>query len=122
MTNLANALRINRAGWDKVAKQFYGGTALPSYGPLAPTEESLCLLGRLSGIRALEVGCGSGHSLRYVAERGAAEMWGLDLSSVQLVFAADVLHAFQPRLYVQPGPYATATASVAMSKSLRSLM
>lgn len=75
----AEALAINRAGWDQVAARFHGRTALPVYGPLAPTEESLRLLPPVAGARVLEVGCGSGHSLRYLAEQGAAELWGLDL-------------------------------------------
>jgi SAM-dependent methyltransferase len=95
---------INRTGWDQVAARFYGGTALPTYGPLAPTEEMLHLLGPLHDTRVLEVGCGSGHSLHYLAERGAAELWGLDLSSVQLGFAADVLQAYHPHLHLFASP------------------
>lgn len=67
-------LAVNQAGWDAVAHQFYGGTALPEYGPLAPSEDRLQLLGDLAGSRVLEVGCGSGHSLLYLAQRGAAEL------------------------------------------------
>ncbi|HST63311.1 MAG TPA: class I SAM-dependent methyltransferase [Longimicrobium sp.] len=100
----ADALAINRAGWDRVAARFYGGTALPSYGPLAPTEDSLRLLDPVSGARVLEVGCGSGHSLRYLAEQGAAELWGLDLSPAQLAFAADVLRPYQPRVHLFESP------------------
>jgi hypothetical protein len=36
-------LRINRDGWDIVVPQFYGGTALPRYGPLAVTEDDVQL-------------------------------------------------------------------------------
>lgn len=99
-----DALAINRAGWDKVAARFYGGTALPIYGPLAPTEESLQLLGPLEGARVLELGCGSGHSLLYAARKGAAEVWGLDLSGTQIAFAAEVLRDVEPapRLFVSP--------------------
>jgi SAM-dependent methyltransferase len=104
VTDIADALTINRAGWNTAAARFYGGTALPTYGPLAPTESTLGLLGPLAGTRVLELGCGSGHSLRYVAERGAAEMWGLDLSSTQIAFAADVLQPFQPRVHLFESP------------------
>lgn len=81
------ALAVNRAGWDRVAPSFHGGTALPEYGPLAPTEDSLRLLELTPGMRVLELGCGSGHSLRYLAERGAGELWGLDLSPVQIALS-----------------------------------
>ena len=97
-------LTINCAGWDQVAARFYGGTALPIYGPLAPTEESLQLLEPLHGTRVLELGCGSGASLRYVAERGAAEFWGLDLSATQLAYAANVLQEYQPCLHLFEAP------------------
>ena len=81
------ALAINRAGWDRVAPIFHGGTALPEYGPLAPTEDMLRLLELTPDFRALELGCGSGHSLRYLAERRGRvftrpallrEVWGYD--------------------------------------------
>jgi SAM-dependent methyltransferase len=86
-----DSLTINRRGWDAVAPQFCGGTALPMYGPLAPTEDELRLLGDLTGARVLELGCGSGHSLAYCATRGATELWGLDLSPVQIELARTTL-------------------------------
>jgi SAM-dependent methyltransferase len=85
------ALALNRRGWDAVAPKFCGGTALPHYGPLSPTEDELRLLPDVRGARVLELGCGSGHSLAYLADRGAAELWGLDLSPAQLALAAATL-------------------------------
>lgn len=100
----ADALAINRAAWDRVAPLFFGRAALPDYGPLAPTEETLGLLDLRPGMRVLELGCGSGHSLRYLAERGAAELWGLDLSATQLAFAADVLRELGGRVHLIESP------------------
>jgi SAM-dependent methyltransferase len=97
-------LETNRAGWDRVAPKFHGGTALPEYGPLAPTEESLRLLDPTPELRALELGCGSGHSLRYLAERGARELWGIDLSPVQIRFAEETLRPFAPRVRLIESP------------------
>jgi SAM-dependent methyltransferase len=102
--NQQHMLAINRSGWNQVAERFYGGTALPNYGPLAPTEETLQLLDPLQSIRVLEIGCGSGHSLQYLAERGAAELWGLDLSATQLAFAAELLRSYQPQLHLFESP------------------
>lgn len=104
MTTSADALELNRAGWNRVAPRFHGGTALPIYGPLAPTEDSLQLLGAISGVRALELGCGSGHSLRYLVERGAAEVWGIDLSAAQIEFSKETLRDCLPnvRLFESP--------------------
>lgn len=74
----------NRRFWNENADAWFGATALPDYGVLFETEESLGLFGDVTGARMLEIGCGSGHSLRYHAERGAAELWGIDLSEAQL--------------------------------------
>lgn len=77
-------LTQNRTSWDAMADSWFGSTALPTYGVLCPTEDELKLLPDLRGKRVLELGCGSGHSLRWCAEKGAAELWGVDLSARQL--------------------------------------
>src|SRR5262245_27039839 len=97
-------LETNRAGWDRVAPMFHGGTALPEYGPLAPTEDSLKLLDIPPDACVLELGCGSGHSLRYLAERGARELWGLDFSPVQIGFAKETLRPFESRVRLIESP------------------
>jgi len=97
-------LATNRAGWNQVAPKFHGGTALPEYGPLAATEDALHLLELTPGFRALELGCGSGHSLRYLAERGATELWGIDLSPVQIAFAQETLRPFADRVRLIESP------------------
>ncbi|RPJ61047.1 MAG: class I SAM-dependent methyltransferase [Acidobacteria bacterium] len=104
MINPKRALAVNRARWDRVATSFHGATALPEYGPLAPTEDTLGLLELTPDFRALELGCGSGHSLRYLAERRARELWGVDLSPVQVAFARETLRAFAPRCHLFESP------------------
>lgn len=85
-------LSINQKGWNKVASLFYGGTALPKCGPLAFTEAELNLIPDLAGKKALELGCGSGHSLAYLREiKNAGEVWGLDLLETQIRFAQEFL-------------------------------
>jgi SAM-dependent methyltransferase len=85
-------LSINQKGWNEVAPLFYGGTALPKYGPLASTEEELHLIPDLAGKRVLELGCGSGHTLAYLWEhKNACELWGLDLSETQIRFTREFL-------------------------------
>ena len=89
-----NILSINQKGWNKVAPLFYGGTALPKYGPLAETEDNLHLIPDLSDRCVLELGCGSGHSLAYLWEnRNARELWGLDFSEAQICFAKELLES-----------------------------
>ena len=85
-------LAINQKGWNEVAPKFYGGTALPKYGPLAQTEDSLHLIDSLEGKAVLELGCGSGHTLGYLAKvKGAGELWGIDLSQEQIRFTTEYL-------------------------------
>ena len=87
-------LSINQKGWDKVAPIFYGGTALPKYGPLAATEDELHLIPDLAEQKVLELGCGSGHTLAYLwRNRHASELWGLDFSEEQIRFTKELLEA-----------------------------
>lgn len=98
------ALATNRDGWNVVAPRFRGSTALPEYGPLAPTEDTLRLLDAITDLRALELGCGSGHSLLYLAQRGARELWGIDLSPVQIAIAEETLRSFATRVRLVESP------------------
>jgi len=68
-------LELNRAIWDKFGPSIRR-TALPRWGPLAPPEDELKLLGNLRGQRVLELGCGDGGSLVWLAEAGAASSGG----------------------------------------------
>ena len=52
----------------------------------------------------LELGCGSGHSLRYAAEHGAEELWGVDLSATQIAFATETLQGVEPRVRLFESP------------------
>ncbi|PYZ97499.1 SAM-dependent methyltransferase [Alteribacter lacisalsi] len=88
-------LEANRVVWNRVADRFYGRNPLPEYGPLAPDEEELGLLGEIEGKKVLDLGCGSGHSLKYLEEQGAAELWGIDLSTAQIRAAQQVLSESQ---------------------------
>ncbi|MBI1258852.1 MAG: methyltransferase domain-containing protein [Chloroflexi bacterium] len=106
MTDLDQAAMwdINRAGWDAAASRFYGAAALPNYGPFAQTEDALGLLGDIRDQAVLEIGCGSGHSLLYLAQQGARELWGVDLSSQQIEFTQALLreHNVSAQLFNAP--------------------
>lgn len=77
------AYRRNGNFWDMVGSEALGVTALPQYGAFV-TEEKLHLLGDIADKKILEIGCGNGHSLKYVSEMGASELWGLDISPMQI--------------------------------------
>ncbi|MFD1204569.1 class I SAM-dependent methyltransferase [Sporosarcina contaminans] len=86
-----DSLLINKKSWDEVAHRFFGRNPLPEYGPLAPREEDLNLLGDVAGLKVLDIGCGSGHSLQYMDSHDAAELWGVDLSKTQIETAKELL-------------------------------
>jgi len=76
--------QTNKSYWNTNADNWFGTTALPIYGVRFITENELHLFGDVSGKKMLEICCGSGHSLKYHAERKAAELWGLDMSHKQI--------------------------------------
>lgn len=88
--SLKEGLNINKNSWNAASERFFGRTALPMYGPHAPIEDKLNLFGEIAGQKALEIGCGSGHSILYMLEQGIEEIWGLDLSPAQIQAATNV--------------------------------
>lgn len=77
-------IQTNKTYWDENADLWFGTTALPTYGVKFVTEDDLHLFGDVAGKKMLEICCGSGHSLKYHADRNAAELWGVDLSHKQI--------------------------------------
>lgn len=84
--------RINSSFWDTKGGEALGNTSLPLYGAFV-SEEKHRLFGDVSGKKVLEIGCGTGHSLQYLGERNASELWGIDISEKQLEKAAQHLSA-----------------------------
>ena len=82
--NRDEILKTNKCYWDTYADLWFGTTALPTYGVHFVTEDELQLFGDVSGKKMLELCCGSGHSLKYHADRNASELWGVDLSHKQI--------------------------------------
>lgn len=82
--NNERIMENNKSYWNEHADLWFGTTALPEYGVKFPTEDDLHLFGDVSGKKLLEICCGSGHSLKYHADRNAGELWGLDISQSQL--------------------------------------
>ena len=82
--NRDEILKTNKHYWDTYADLWFGTTALPAYGVHFVTEDELHLFGDVSGKKMLEICCGSGHSLKYHADRNSGELWGVDFSHKQL--------------------------------------
>jgi AraC-like DNA-binding protein/SAM-dependent methyltransferase len=73
----------NSSFWDTKGSEVIGTTSLPKYGSFV-SEEKLHLFGDVSGKKLLEIGCGSGQSLKYHGDRKASELWGIDISEKQI--------------------------------------
>lgn len=97
-------LKQNKQSWDTMADSWFGTTALPVYGCRIPTEDELRLFPDLHGKKVLDIGCGSGHSLKWCADHGASELWGLDLSTRQIENAGRFLgeNGLEPKLINAP--------------------
>lgn len=97
-------LDINKNYWDSNADEWFGVTALPNYGVQFVTENELNLFGNVSGKKMLDIGCGSGHSLKYHGDNNAAELWGIDISTKQIENANKYLNecGYTPKLINTP--------------------
>lgn len=91
-------LAINKKCWDTVAPYFFQVDCLPKYGPYTASEDEIHLFDVIGNKKVLDIGCGSGHSLQYMAEHGAGELWGLDLSNTQIETAKETLKCWNPKL------------------------
>jgi SAM-dependent methyltransferase len=99
---MLDILKQNKKSWDKVASHFNGKDALPSYGPYTQTEDELKLFDEITSKKVLDIGCGSGHSLLYMKEMGAGELWGIDLSETQIETAKETLKGLNANLSCSP--------------------
>jgi SAM-dependent methyltransferase len=84
------ARTVNRRSWDTVSAAYQAERRISTddvhYGPFAPGERELRLLGEVQGKRVLEVGCGGGQNVIALARWGATCI-GVDPSAAQLAHA-----------------------------------
>ncbi len=91
--NENNIHKANSSFWDTKGNEVIGTTALPMYGAFI-SEEKCHLFGDVSGKKLLEIGCGTGHSLKYHGDRKASELWGIDISENQIEKAREYLSLY----------------------------
>lgn len=95
--------QTNESFWNETGNRVIGCLALPLYGAFI-SEEKVQLLGDLKNKKILDVGCGTGESLKYVASKNPAELWGLDISKDQLNKTQELLanHHLTAQLICSP--------------------
>lgn len=84
----SNKIKTNSKTWNKIWDLFINGSALPIWGPFS-VGKGLNLIPKTKGKTFLEIGCGSGRSIKYLTKRGAKKVYGLDNSSNQIAEAAN---------------------------------
>lgn len=75
--------------WEEKSSEYQTKSNIPigiHYGPGAPFEDKLHLLGNLNGKKVLEIGCGGAQCGIAMAKKGA-KVTGIDISEEQLNFA-----------------------------------
>lgn len=81
------------AAWDRLSSIYQAhhefSTDDVSYGPWAPLERDLQLLGDVTGQRILELGCGGGQCCIAFARQGAI-VTGVDFSAIQLAYGREL--------------------------------
>lgn len=93
-------LVTNKIAWDAVANQFFAHSALPEWGPFGIGKD-LGLLKNIKNKTILEIGFGSGHSLNYLAKRGAKKVYGVDISEAQYAYATQINKQYIQKARVQ---------------------
>ncbi len=85
--NKEEFIEMNKNGWNTLIRNGkpFSNTILPEYGPfLKRNENELNIMDNIKGAKVLDLGCGSGESLKYLYDKGAKEIWGIDISLEQI--------------------------------------
>jgi len=82
-----NKLETNKETWDKVAEHFFSHSALPIWGPFG-IGRGMDLIGGVKNKTFLDIGFGSGHSIKHLVKKGAKKVYGVDISKSQFDFAS----------------------------------
>lgn len=97
-------IETNKNGWNLLIKNNnkFANTILPEYGPFLKRNEEDIKLMNIKGKKVLDLGCGAGSSLQYLYQKGALEVWGVDISEEQIKLAKDKFPQFKDNFFVSP--------------------
>ncbi len=98
MSELPDHTAVNRSYWDGMADQWVAAgernwaRSVPVWGQWGiPDTQTTLLPADMSGVRAIELGCGTGYVSAWMVRRGA-RVTGIDNSGAQLATAARLAH------------------------------
>ncbi len=103
--NSQEFIEMNKKGWNDLIKanKPFSNTILPEYGPfLKRNEDDINILNNVKGAKILDMGCGEGGSLEYLYNKGALEIWGIDISEEQIKKAKSKFPQFKDNFIVGP--------------------
>jgi SAM-dependent methyltransferase len=127
MAELPEHVKANRAHWDAMAPAWVSAgerswqQTIPTWGIWELPESQLQLLpADMTGLKAIELGCGTGYVSAWMTRRGA-EVVGIDNSAAQLETAARLMAAHRINIELIHGsaeevPCAAATFDFAISE------
>lgn len=97
-------IKINKDGWNTLIRNGkpFSNTILPEYGPFLKRNEDDIKLIDVSEKKVLDFGCGEGESLEYLLNKGANEIWGIDISEEQINKAKERFPMFSDNFIVSP--------------------
>jgi ubiquinone/menaquinone biosynthesis C-methylase UbiE len=96
---------MNKKGWNDLIKASkpFSNTILPEYGPfLKRNEDDMKIMDKMVGAKVLDIGCGSGESLEYLLNKGASDIWGIDISEEQIAKAKERFPQYSDHFVVSP--------------------
>ncbi len=103
--NKKDFIEINKNGWNTLItnNKPFSNTILPEYGPfLKRNENEMNIMNNINGAKVLDLGCGEGESLEYLFNKGAKEIWGLDISKEQINKAQIRFPQFKDNFLISP--------------------
>lgn len=97
-------IKTNKDGWNTLIRNGkpFSNTILPEYGPFLKRNEDSIGLMDIKDRKVLDFGCGEGESLEYLFNKGASEIWGIDISEEQISRAKERFPMFKENFIVSP--------------------